>query len=143
MTRAWRGVWDDFTLWLGLLGFAPEIPFGGVSGKRRWRWDFARSDVRVAVEYDGTGRGKGAEAARGGHETRRGLVNDAEKSVEGQLCGWLVIRCHAPTIGDGRCHGWIESALALQNARVAAIAGDQADDGASPDAEGSQFVSWC
>lgn len=108
---AWRETWDDFTLWLGLLGFAVEVPFTGMSGTRKWRFDFAHESKRVCVEYDGLGRGKGEDQERGGHETRSGILRGAEKVNEAQLCGWRVIVCHAPTIEDGSCHKWVERAL--------------------------------
>ncbi len=110
--QRWRDTWDDFTLWLGLHGFEAEVPFRGVSGKRRWRFDFALTDGRmVALEYDGLGHGKDDTQARGGHETRRGLLNDAAKGNEAQLLGWRLIRCHAATVESGDCHAWVEAAL--------------------------------
>lgn len=108
--NVWRDTWDDFTLWLGLHGFAAEVPFRGLSGTRRWRFDFALPERMIALEYDGLGRGDD-QSARGGHETRAGLVRDARKGNEAQLCGWTLIRCHATTIESGECQAWVEAAL--------------------------------
>lgn len=110
--RRWKDTWDDFELWMGLHGFSREVRFRGATGKRQYRWDFAREDMQIAVEYDGLGRGKEDSGERGGHETRSGLMRDAAKSNEAQLLGWKVIRCHAPTIEDGSCMVWVEDALA-------------------------------
>lgn len=101
MSRRWRETWDDFTLWLALSGFAREVPFRGLNGKRRFRWDFAHPSG-VCVEYDGRGVG---------HQSVGGTWRDAEKSNEAQLCGLLVIRCNVQTVADGRCQAWIETAL--------------------------------
>ena len=57
MSRGWEAVLSDFQTWLGLLGFAPEVPFRGLSGKRQWRFDFAHPTAMVAVEYQGKGVG--------------------------------------------------------------------------------------
>ena len=84
------------------MGFEPEAPFKGRSGKRRFRFDWAKHPV--AVEYDGMGVG---------HQSVSGTWSDAQKSNEAALCGWLLIRCNARTAGDGMCQEWVESALAL------------------------------
>lgn len=102
MSQRWRETWDDFTLWLGLRGFVAEVPFPGLSGKRRYRWDYARPDLKLAIEYDGRGVG---------HQGIAGAWRDAEKSNEAALCGWTLIRCNAATVTDGRCQAWIETAL--------------------------------
>lgn len=112
--QTWKDTMSDFALWLSLLGFEQEVPFTGLSGKRRYRWDFCRD--WIAVEYHGFGRGKEKGEERGGHETRAGLTRDREKVTEGQLCGYTVIQCSAETIEDGRCQTWIETALQLRAA---------------------------
>lgn len=93
---------DDLGADLAMLGFEVEVPFRGLSGRRRWRWDWARVERLVAVEYDGIGVG---------HQSIGGTWRDAEKSNEGQLSGWLVIRCNAGTVEDGRCIEWVFLAL--------------------------------
>lgn len=110
MSRSrWADTWEDFRLWMGLHGFAEEVPFK--VGRRVFRFDFAREGDKLAVEYDGFGRGKGEEQQRGGHETRSGVMRDARKGNEAQLAGWRLIRCHAATIEDGSCHAWVERGM--------------------------------
>lgn len=95
-------------LWLESLGFEPEYPFKGRSGKRRFRFDWAfvgempKAFVKVAVEYDGSGVG---------HQSISGTWADQEKSNEAQLCGWRLIRCNPMTTRTGKCQEWIEAAL--------------------------------
>ena len=91
---------DDLHLYLTSLGFRAEVPFKGLSGKRRWRWDWALG--AVAVEYHGIGVG---------HQSIRGSWRDHEKSTEGQLCGFTVIQCNVASVDDGRCHDWIAKAM--------------------------------
>ena len=93
----------DTLMWLlQLQGFALEVPFGGLSGRRRWRWDAAHEERMVAVEY----QGKGAHTSY-----VQGTWRDMEKTTEGQLCGWTVILCNVASTRDGRCMAWIERAL--------------------------------
>ena len=73
-------------------GFETEVPFGGLSGDRKYRWDAARGNV--AVEYQGQGFG---------HHTAKGMARDARKISEGQLAGLTVIVCTSETVDDGSC----------------------------------------
>ena len=53
---------------------------------RRWRFDFAWLDVKLAVEIEGG-------VYSGGRHTRgAGFENDAEKYNEAGLFGWTVLR---------------------------------------------------
>ena len=94
---------EDLGVALQALGFVPEVPFPGLTGKRRWRWDWARG--RVAVEYHGVGVG---------HQGVRGSFRDHEKTTEGVLAGWLVIQCNRSTVSSGRCLEWVDAALAQE-----------------------------
>jgi hypothetical protein len=92
---------DAFLDWLVLVhGFALEVPFRGLSGKRRWRWDACKD--QVAVEYHGQGAHTSYVA---------GTWRDQEKVTEGQLCGFVVLQCNAMTVREGTCHHWVERAL--------------------------------
>ena len=50
--------------------------------ERRWRFDFAWPDIKLAVEIDGRGR----------HQTVVGVRNDCEKLNEALRLGWRVLR---------------------------------------------------
>lgn len=94
---------DDFLAVLEReFGFAREVRFRGISGARQWRFDAAREDRKIAVEYHG----------QGAHTSHiAGAWRDHEKITEAQLCGWLVIQCNVESVRDGRCLAWVERAL--------------------------------
>lgn len=96
----------ELGIWLETLGFVPEHPFRGRSGKRKWRFDFARpadlGEGGVAVEYHGLG-------AHTSYVT--GTFRDHEKVTEAQLMGWLVVQCNVESTRDGRCQAWVDEAM--------------------------------
>jgi hypothetical protein len=83
-------------------GFELEVPFRGLSGKRRFRWDAADAARKLAVEYQGIGRG---------HQWASAQAVDHEKLSEAALCGWRVIVCDAQSVNNGKCIEYIEAAL--------------------------------
>lgn len=80
----------------------PEFRF---HAQRRWRFDLAWPDCRVAVEVDG------ATFAGGRHVTGTGYERDAEKLNEATVLGWRVLRVTPAMIDDGRALGWLERLL--------------------------------
>jgi len=74
---------------------------------RRWRFDLAWPDLRVAVEVDG-----GAFA--GGRHTRgAGFREDCVKLCEAGALGWRVLRVMPEHVRDGSALAWVERALAF------------------------------
>lgn len=63
--------------WLPELRFAPP---------RRWRFDFALPQARVAVEIEG------GVWCQGRHNRGAGFVSDCEKYLAAALAGWTVFR---------------------------------------------------
>ena len=61
--------------------------------KRRWRFDWAWPDRKIALEYDGYGKG---------HFSFTSYSNDRERDAEAQFLGWKVIRVTAIMVKDGR-----------------------------------------
>ena len=57
---------------------------------RRWRFDYAIPEIKLAVEYAGHAGfiGKGVS----GHSTIKGLTNDSEKANSAIACGWRVLQ---------------------------------------------------
>lgn len=72
---------------------------------RRWRFDFAWPDLRVAVEVEGG-------VWSGGRHTRpAGYSSDAEKYSEAALQGWLVLRYTTAQVRDGSALAGVERAI--------------------------------
>jgi len=63
---------------------------------RRWRFDFALSNVMLAFEIEG------ATWARGRHTRGGGFAADCEKYNEAAILGWQVFRFPAEWVYDGR-----------------------------------------
>lgn len=78
---------------------------------RRWRFDFAWVDHRVALEVEG-GAWTGGRHARG-----KGFLADCEKYSTAAALGWLLIRVPPAELCALRTLDWI--ARALTHSRVA------------------------
>jgi very-short-patch-repair endonuclease len=72
---------------------------------RRWRFDFAWPDRKVALEVEG------GVWISGRHTRAAGYINDTEKYNEAVLLGWRVIRVTAPHIDNGQALEWVGKAL--------------------------------
>jgi very-short-patch-repair endonuclease len=72
---------------------------------RRWRFDFAWPDRKLAVEVEG-----GIWAA-GRHNRPLGMIADIEKYNAAILLGWRVLRAAGPHVKSGEALEWIEAAL--------------------------------
>ena len=83
-------------------GFALEHRF---APPRRWRFDFAWPDRKVAVEVEG------GTFIAGRHSNGAGFEADCVKYAEAALMGWLVLRVTPHMIEDGRALALIERAL--------------------------------
>ena len=71
--------------------FQREYRFRGISGTRRWRFDFVLGDpdvgLKVAIEVEG-GIWINGRHTHGGHWFAR----DCEKYTEAAICSWTVLR---------------------------------------------------
>lgn len=72
---------------------------------RRWRFDFAWLDHRVALEVEGGTWGVGR------HTSGKGFKADCEKYVAAQLAGWMVLRVTTDHVMSGEAIKWIKQAL--------------------------------
>lgn len=77
---------------------------------RKWRFDLAWPDIKVAVEYQG-----GIFSRRASHSSISGIQRDQEKSNEAQLHGWIVIYANAFTVKSGQAVDWVNRAIALRS----------------------------
>ena len=72
---------------------------------RRWRFDWAWPDQKVALEVDG------AVFTQGRHTRGAGVEKDMEKLNEAAILGWRVLRVSTGMVADGRALGFIERVL--------------------------------
>jgi hypothetical protein len=96
----------EFIKQLDLAGLpipASEITF---APPRRWRFDWAYQDRRIAIEYQG-----GNYTGKGGHNTVKGLKNDYEKFSEAAIRGWMLILIDSGSVRSGQAVTWVERAL--------------------------------
>lgn len=84
---------------------------------RRWRFDLALVEEKVAVEIDGGGFVGGRNpsgAGHGGHSRGQGQRRDMEKTGEALKLGWLVVRCMPEHVKSGVAISWVEAAIRLR-----------------------------
>lgn len=74
---------------------------------RRWRFDLAWPERRIAVEVEG-GTWSGGRHVRGG-----GYRRDVDKYNEAARLGWAVFRVTADMVRDGRALSLIESVISV------------------------------
>lgn len=77
---------------------------------RRWRFDFAWPERKIAVEVEG------GKWTRGRHQRPDGFEKDAEKYNAAALAGWFVYRVTADMIASGAALTTVECALNLPEA---------------------------
>jgi len=77
---------------------------------RRWRFDFAWPDYRIAVEVEG-GVWSGGRHGRGS-----GIVQDIEKGNAAVILGWQVLRATTNTVKSGAALKDLESLFSFPEA---------------------------
>ncbi|SIO50699.1 hypothetical protein SAMN05444172_2597 [Burkholderia sp. GAS332] len=83
----------------------PEREFAFADG-RRWRFDFAWPDLRLAVECEG-GIHSGGRHTRGA-----GFEQDARKYLAAAIDGWQVVRVTGKMVNDGTAIAAVKRLLA-------------------------------
>lgn len=69
---------------------------------RRWRFDYAWPEKKIAIEYEG------GVFTRGRHTRPLGFNNDCEKYNTATLLGWRVYRITFPMVQSGMAQALIE-----------------------------------
>ena len=72
---------------------------------RRWRFDFAHPESKIAVEVEGGAWGNGR------HNRPAGFIADMEKYNQAALMGWVVLRYTPQQVASGEAVNQIEGAL--------------------------------
>lgn len=73
--------------------------------KRKWRFDFAYPDLKLAIEVNG------GAFSRGRHTRGKGYEDDCEKLAEAAILGWRVISVTTGQVERGEAINWIERYL--------------------------------
>lgn len=92
---------------------APTTEHAFAAPERRWRFDFAYLDARVAIEYQGGVFHRGGPL---GHNTTGGITKDFEKFTEASLRGWTLILVDAGSVRNGKAVNWIVRAMQQSSA---------------------------
>lgn len=74
---------------------------------RRWRFDYAWIEQKIALEIDGG-------AGFGRHTRREGFIKDQGKRNAAVMRGWGVIHCIPKDVKDGSIFKAIRQALAIE-----------------------------
>ena len=93
---------DEFLVWLRQHRDIPkpvrELVF---APPRKWRFDFAWPDQRVAIEIEG-----GVWQKKSRHRTASGFLNDCEKYETALLLGWTLYRVPGVWVCEGQRRIW-------------------------------------
>lgn len=80
--------------------------------ERKWRFDFAFVEQKVAVEYDG-----GIISHLPSHSSVAGIHRDIEKGAEAQLAGWVFLRVTPQLVANGTALRYVKKALEIRASR--------------------------
>jgi very-short-patch-repair endonuclease len=72
---------------------------------RKWRFDLAWPDQKVACEIEG------GVFVSGRHVRGVGFLNDCEKYAEAAILGWRIIRVATQQVESGEAALWLERLL--------------------------------
>jgi very-short-patch-repair endonuclease len=87
----------------GIQGYVRELRFHPL---RKWRFDFAFPDGKLAVEIEG------GKWIRGRHQRPGGFQSDSEKYNEAVRLGWRVLRFTGDDLGNRKAIDAVSEMLA-------------------------------
>lgn len=73
--------------------------------ERKWRFDFAFPEKKIAVEL------QGGTWSRGGHARGSGIEKDCEKFSHAAILGWSIILADTNQVKNGQGIDWLIQAL--------------------------------
>lgn len=76
---------------------------------RKWRFDYAWLDLKVALEIHG------GVFTNGRHTRGKGFSEDKVKMNSAQLLGWIVIEATTAQVKNGQMLSWINEAIEVRN----------------------------
>lgn len=92
-------------------GWKREVAF---KRERRWRFDFAFLEEKVAIEVEG------GQSIQGGgrHQRSGGFALDCLKYAEAAILGWTVLRFTSSQVIDGTALDYVERVLAIRRRKT-------------------------
>lgn len=96
-----------------LAGLPPPIQEHRFHPKRKWKFDLAWIDLRLAVEVEGQNSRQNGRWVYGGgrHNRPKGFREDIDKYNAATLAGWRLIRVTTAMVNDGSALAVIEEAI--------------------------------
>lgn len=99
---------EALALQIRLARLPPPVRELAFAKPRRWRFDYAWPDLRLALEVDG------GTWSNGRHTRAAGFERDCEKLNAAAALGWRVLRVTGAMIHDGRALMAIAAALSAR-----------------------------
>lgn len=96
---------EEFLFHVKALGLPAPVPQYQIVQERRFRWDFAWPDYKVAVEI------QGGTWSGGAHGRGWGIERDCEKQNLAVLAGWRVLLFTGTMVHNGMSIAMLEKAL--------------------------------
>ncbi len=84
---------EKFLLTIADYGLPAPVPEFKFDPNRKWRYDWAWPDKKIALEVEG------AVFAQGRHTRGAGVLNDMLKYNAGVIAGWRILRCTPAQLG--------------------------------------------
>ncbi len=111
---------DEFLFHVKHLGACAPTPEHSFHERRKWRFDFAWPEEKIAVEIEGVTTGGWRTCPTTGrkiqcvgrHQTPAGYARDCEKYNEAGLAGWRVFRFTQTMIRSGQAERLLKRLLA-------------------------------
>lgn len=105
MSKKRSNLEDDAAAILAQLATKYDFPVPEIEYRfhplRRWRFDFAWPELKMALETEG-GVWSGGRHTRG-----KGFIDDCEKYNTAAVMGWLVLRVTSAHLKDGSLEDWL------------------------------------
>ena len=99
---------NDLEFMFLIAGLKPPVPEHRFHPTRKWRFDFAWPDIKLAVEWEGI------FSRRSRHTSLIGYAGDCEKYNSAVSLGWRIIRVTAKTKGNDLI-GWLKQLQTGEN----------------------------
>lgn len=87
---------------LHLTGLPPYVTEHRFHPTRRWRFDYAWPEIKLAVEVHG------GTYSNGRHTRGGGFIVDREKMNEAAIYGWTVLEVTAAHVRSGQMRQWLD-----------------------------------